>query len=333
MLTDSGGYQAFSLAERRTSERGRLRVPLAPRRLAPRPHARGRDARSRAQLGADIAMQLDVCPPGESPRAEDRGRVPHARPRWARALPRRQAPPTRRSSASCKAAPTRPCAAPTPRSSRRCPSTASPSAASASASRSSACTRSSSEVAPALDARAPALPDGRRHARATWSIAIAAGVDMFDCVLPTRNARNGQLLTRNGVLNIRNARYAEDDRPPDEECSCYTCRHASRAYLRHLAQAGEMTSATLNTLHNLHFYLDTHARNPGGYRVWVVRNIQAIIPVDFLPPSDGSMTPLLIHAPVVALAASPDGLAKGLCCSWFRSPSFSASSTSSSCCP
>jgi queuine tRNA-ribosyltransferase len=89
---------------------------------------------------------------------------------------------------------------------------------------------------------------------------VARGVDLFDCVLPTRNARNGQLFTSEGRLNIKNARYAEDDRPPDPSCSCYTCRSASRAYLRHLFLAGEMTAATLNTLHNLHFYLDTMRR-------------------------------------------------------------------------
>ncbi|MDD5469175.1 MAG: tRNA guanosine(34) transglycosylase Tgt, partial [Candidatus Peribacteraceae bacterium] len=88
----------------------------------------------------------------------------------------------------------------------------------------------------------------------------ARGVDLFDCVLPTRNARNGQLFTREGRLNIRNAEYAGDGRPPDPECDCYTCRHFSRAYLRHLFLAREMTSATLNTLHNLHFYLDTMRR-------------------------------------------------------------------------
>jgi queuine tRNA-ribosyltransferase len=87
--------------------------------------------------------------------------------------------------------------------------------------------------------------------------AVARGVDLFDCVLPTRNARNGQLFTREGRINITNARYAEDDRPPDAACSCYTCRTASRAYLRHLSMAGEINAATLNTLHNLKFYLDT----------------------------------------------------------------------------
>ena len=89
---------------------------------------------------------------------------------------------------------------------------------------------------------------------------VARGIDMFDCVLPTRNARNGQLLTSRGPLVIKNARYAEDQRPPDPDCACYTCRHFSRAYLRHLFTSGEMTAATLNSLHNLHFYLDTMRR-------------------------------------------------------------------------
>ena len=89
---------------------------------------------------------------------------------------------------------------------------------------------------------------------------VARGIDLFDCVLPTRNARNGQLFTSEGRINIKNARYAEDDRPPDPACACYTCRTCSRAYLRHLFMAREINAATLNTLHNLHFYLDTLRR-------------------------------------------------------------------------
>jgi queuine tRNA-ribosyltransferase len=89
---------------------------------------------------------------------------------------------------------------------------------------------------------------------------VARGIDMFDCVMPTRNARNGQLFTSQGRINIKNARYAEDDRPLDSACGCYTCRHHSRAYLRHLYLAGEMTASALNTLHNLSFYLDTMRR-------------------------------------------------------------------------
>ena len=89
---------------------------------------------------------------------------------------------------------------------------------------------------------------------------VARGIDLFDCVLPTRNARNGQLFTSEGRINIDNAQFAEDERPVDPECSCYTCRTHSRAYLRHLYKAGEMTAGALNTLHNLSFYLDTMRR-------------------------------------------------------------------------
>jgi queuine tRNA-ribosyltransferase len=86
---------------------------------------------------------------------------------------------------------------------------------------------------------------------------VARGVDLFDCVMPTRNARNGQLFTSRGKLAIRNARYRDVPRPPDPACGCPTCRTTSRAYLRHLHLAGEMSAATLATLHNLWFYLDT----------------------------------------------------------------------------
>jgi queuine tRNA-ribosyltransferase len=89
---------------------------------------------------------------------------------------------------------------------------------------------------------------------------VARGIDMFDCVMPTRHARNGQLFTSQGRLNIKNARYADDLSPLDPECGCYTCRRHTRAYLRHLYVAGEMSAAALNTLHNLTFYLDTMRR-------------------------------------------------------------------------
>ena len=89
---------------------------------------------------------------------------------------------------------------------------------------------------------------------------VARGVDMFDCVMPTRNARNGQVFTALGKLNIRNARHARDQRPLDEDCSCQVCRRYTRAYLRHLYQAGEMLAATLCSYHNIAFYLDTMRR-------------------------------------------------------------------------
>ena len=84
--------------------------------------------------------------------------------------------------------------------------------------------------------------------------AVVRGVDMFDCVMPTRNARNGHLFTSSGVVKIRNATYRHDTGPLDPECDCYTCRNFSRAYLHHLYRCGEMLSAQLNTIHNLHHY-------------------------------------------------------------------------------
>lgn len=86
--------------------------------------------------------------------------------------------------------------------------------------------------------------------------AVSQGVDMFDCVLPTRNARNGWLYTRDGTVKIRNSEYRSDTRPIDPECECYTCRHYSRAYLRHLYRNNEILGSRLNSLHNLHFYLN-----------------------------------------------------------------------------
>jgi len=85
---------------------------------------------------------------------------------------------------------------------------------------------------------------------------VAAGVDMFDCVMPTRNARNGHLFTRFGDLRLRNARNKSDERPIDETCSCYTCKNFSRAYLHHLDRCGEMLGPMLTTIHNLHYYLN-----------------------------------------------------------------------------
>jgi len=117
-----------------------------------------------------------------------------------------------------------------------------------------------------IDVTAERLPEGRpRHLMGAGTPrdlveAVSRGMDLFDCVLPTRNARNGQLFTSEGRLNIKNARYAEDPQPADPACTCYTCGHFSRAYLRHLFMAGEIAAASLNTLHNLHFYLDTMRR-------------------------------------------------------------------------
>jgi queuine tRNA-ribosyltransferase len=85
---------------------------------------------------------------------------------------------------------------------------------------------------------------------------VAAGVDLFDCVMPTRNARNGHLFTRFGDLRLRNARYKSDERPIDETCGCSACTRFSRAYLHHLDRCGEMLGPMLASIHNLHYYLN-----------------------------------------------------------------------------
>ena len=89
---------------------------------------------------------------------------------------------------------------------------------------------------------------------------VANGIDMFDCVMPTRNARNGWLFTRFGDIKIRNAKHKDDTRPLDETCGCYACQNFSRAYLHHLQRTGEILGARMNTVHNLHYYLDLMRR-------------------------------------------------------------------------
>lgn len=85
---------------------------------------------------------------------------------------------------------------------------------------------------------------------------VRRGVDMFDCVIPTRNARTGYLYTHDGIIKIRNSRYATDTRPLDESCGCYTCKNYSRAYLRHLDKCHEILGPRLNTIHNLYYFQD-----------------------------------------------------------------------------
>lgn len=112
-----------------------------------------------------------------------------------------------------------------------------------------------------LEHTGPRLPAGKPHylmgvgTPEDLVAGVANGIDMFDCVMPTRNARNGWLFTRFGDIKIKNARYKDDTKPLDETCECYTCRNFSRAYLHHLHRAGEILGAQLNTIHNLHYYL------------------------------------------------------------------------------
>jgi len=119
---------------------------------------------------------------------------------------------------------------------------------------------------------------------------VAAGVDLFDCVMPTRHARNGHLFVPGGVLNIRNARHAADTGPVDPDCACYTCRHYSRAYLRHLDRCGEMLGPRLATLHNLHYYLDLMKRMRAAIEAGAFAAFRAAFhaTLDSGQPQDGS---------------------------------------------
>ena len=251
ILTDSGGYQIVSLAKNnRTDEQGvrfQSHVDGSPMQLTPESAIGIQEA-----LGCDIMMCLDLpvaLPADSASLAEAVGRTT----RWARrCLAARTgaqalfgivqggtAPDLRRQSAEEIAA----------------------IGFDGYAIGGLSMGESSAAIHDTIALTAPLLPAHRpRYVMGMGEpedilFAIGAGVDMFDCVLPTRNARNGSLYTGRGKLVIKQARYREDAQPLDPECSCYTCRHYSRAYLRHLFVAGEILAMRLNTLHNLHFYL------------------------------------------------------------------------------
>ncbi|KPK61081.1 MAG: queuine tRNA-ribosyltransferase [Gammaproteobacteria bacterium SG8_31] len=134
-----------------------------------------------------------------------------------------------------------------------------------------------------LEALGPAMPADRpRYLMGVGTPediveAVLRGVDMFDCVLPTRNARNGYLFTRRGTVKIRNAQYQDDVGPLDPDCACYTCRHYSRSYLRHLDKCGEILGSRLNTIHNLHYYQELMS----GLRQAIARGCTAGFVRDF----------------------------------------------------
>jgi queuine tRNA-ribosyltransferase len=270
ILTDSGGYQVFSLAGiRRLDEEGvRFRSHLdgAEHLLTPE-----RAADIQAQLGSDIAMVLDECAASPGPPETARA-VMERTHRWAtRGRERFQAI---RSGSVGELLVTNPGQA----QFGIVQGGTDPDLRAESVQRTldvgfEAYAIGGLSVGEPVDTMydvvsttAPRLPEDRpRYLMGTGMPddlveCVARGIDLFDCVLPTRNARNGQLLTREGRIVIKNARYAEDPRPPDAACGCYTCRRFSRAYLRHLFLAHEMTAATLATLHNLYFYLDTMRR-------------------------------------------------------------------------
>ncbi len=255
ILTDSGGFQVFSLGElRRLEEAGvTFRAPTDGHRVFLGPEE-SMDIQRR--LGSDVAMVFDECTPHPATREQARasmelsmrwaarsraaydgpgqlfgivqgGMYPDLRFRSLEALERLDFPGLAIGGLSVG--------------------------------------ESKKEMLEVLEEVLPRMP--ARKPRYLMGVGtpedlvegVWRGVDMFDCVLPTRNARNGWLFTRNGILRLRNACHEKDPSPPDPECGCYTCQNYSRAYLRHLQRTNEILGARLNTWHNLHYYQELMA--------------------------------------------------------------------------
>ena len=268
ILTDSGGYQVFSLAARRTvEEQGvhfRSHLDGSAHTLTPE-----RAVEIQACLGSDIAMVLDECPPHPSPKEALTASL-QLTTRWARRC-RARLQELRDGDTAQGLAPTNPGQAQfgIVQGGVHADLRAESAGQLAELDFEGYAVGGLSVGEPnelmyeVVGEVAPRLPVGKPRylmgvgTPADLVEAVDRGIDLFDCVMPTRNARNGQLFTRSGPLNIKNARYAEDDAPPDPACTCYTCAHFSRAYLRHLYIAGEITGSILNTVHNVSFYLDT----------------------------------------------------------------------------
>jgi queuine tRNA-ribosyltransferase len=258
ILTDSGGFQVFSLSSKRkiTEEGALFQSHLDGRKEMLTPE---RAVRIQRQLGSDILMAFDECPPAQSERSHHIEALERTT-RWAR---------------RCKD------------EWQKSPGDSNLFGIVQGGLFSDLRTRHAQELAEldlpgyalggysvgekpqamweGVQASAPLLPsDKPRYLMGVGTPedllrCALAGVDLFDCVLPTRVARNGLLLTRRGRLQIKSLRYAKDQRPADDECRCYTCRTFTRAYLRHLFAAEELLAFRLNTLHNLTFYIDLMA--------------------------------------------------------------------------
>ncbi len=252
ILTDSGGFQVFSLASiRKVREEGvefRSHIDGSLHFLSPE-----KSVEIQQRMGVDIAMAFDECPPygWSREQIEESMRMTH---RWARrSLSVRNGRSalfgivqggTHRDLRK--------------RSVEEIASLDFDGIAIGGV----AVGESKPEMLDIIRYTAPLLPSGK--ARYLMGVGtpedlldgVEAGIDMFDCVLPTRNARNGSLFTSEGKISIKNAKYAGDERPVDSRCSCLTCRTVSRAYLRHLYVNGEIAAAVYNTIHNLWFYLD-----------------------------------------------------------------------------
>lgn len=253
MLTDSGGFQVFSLAKlRKLNDDGvtfRSHIDGSKHVLTPE-----ESMRIQALLGSDIAMVLDECPPGGAPRADIQVAVDRTT-RWAR---RCLASPTREGQArfgivqggthvDLRLAHLQELS--------ELPFDGLALGGFSVGEPVQSMYEALSEIGPKMPAARPRYLMGVGKPIDLLR-AIGSGVDMFDCVLPTRNARNGQALTWGGRVNLHQARHREDQGPLDPRCACPVCARYSRAYIRHLVQAKEMLGARLVTLHNLTFYAD-----------------------------------------------------------------------------
>jgi queuine tRNA-ribosyltransferase len=261
MLTDSGGFQAFSLSDRGAGTSGPSLVDEAEEGFTFQSHIDGSThaltpesaAQVQGLLGADIQMQLDVCPQGDASHEVIEAAAARTL-RWGKRALAVARPPgqalfgivqggcfldIRRRHADEQ------CSLPYDGLALGGFSVGEPI---------ERARESIAAIAPALDPQRPRYLMGVGTPR-DIVLAIGAGVDMFDCVLPTRNARNGQALTRFGRITIKNSRWKDDPRPIDEVCTCDCCSNGySRAYLRHLYLAHEILSLRLLSLHNLHWY-------------------------------------------------------------------------------
>jgi queuine tRNA-ribosyltransferase len=261
MLTDSGGFQAYSMSMGTKRPPAPSLVDEAEEGFAFKSHLDGSihrltpegAVRVQALLGADIQMQLDVCPAGGASRDAVEAAVARTT-RWAKRALAEQRPPQQALFGIVQGG-----CFPDLRLAHANELGALPFDGLALGGFSVGEPKENMyellpEVAPALDPERPRYLMGVGTPR-DLLVAIGAGVDMFDCVLPTRNARNGQAFTRAGLVVVKQARWRDDPRPIDERCTCACCAGGySRAYLRHLYLAGEILSLRLLSLHNLHWY-------------------------------------------------------------------------------
>ncbi|HEX7181974.1 MAG TPA: tRNA guanosine(34) transglycosylase Tgt [Thermoanaerobaculia bacterium] len=256
ILTDSGGFQVFSLSTLRTVDDGgvtfRSHLDGSPLRFTPEGVVE-----MQARMGVDVAMMLDECPPWPVTEAE-------AEASWNRTLAwaRRAREASLREESWPGGLFGIAQGSVYPRLRERAAADLAPLDFDGYAIGGVSVGESEDHRRGVVEWTAPALPAGKpRYLMGVGYPedilhAVRHGVDLFDCVLPARNARHGVLFTRAGVIKIKNARYREDGSPVDPQCGCPACARVSRAFLHHLTRAGELTAAVLATLHNLRFYLD-----------------------------------------------------------------------------